>query len=65
VFGEKHFDYLVREYVEHYHTERPHQGLGNRIVIGETPPASLDSIDTLSCRTRLGGVLKHYHRVAA
>jgi CRP-like cAMP-binding protein len=24
VFGEKHFDYLVREYVEHYHTERPH-----------------------------------------
>jgi putative transposase len=65
VFGEKHLDHLVREYVAHYHTERPHQGLGNRIVIGETPPAPLDSIDTLSCRTRLGGVLKHYHRTAA
>jgi putative transposase len=28
VFSEKHLDYLVREYVEHYHTERPHQGVG-------------------------------------
>jgi putative transposase len=26
IFGKKHFDYLVREYVEHYHMERPHQG---------------------------------------
>ena len=33
VFGEKHLDYLVREYVEHYHTERRHQGLGN-VVLG-------------------------------
>src|SRR4029079_11124746 len=29
VCGERHFDYLVKEYVEHYHTERPHQSLGN------------------------------------
>jgi hypothetical protein len=29
VFGEKHLDYLVCEYVEHYHTERPYQGLEN------------------------------------
>lgn len=28
VFGEKHLDYLVREYVEHYHTERPHERWG-------------------------------------
>jgi putative transposase len=65
VFGEKHFDYLVKEYVEYYHTERPHQGLGNRVVIGGTPPAPPDSNDTLLCRTRLGGLLKHYHRTAA
>ena len=43
VFGEKHLDYLVREYVEHYHTERPHQGLGNRLVIGEPPPCQRGS----------------------
>ncbi len=25
----KHLDYLISEYVEYYHHERPHQGLGN------------------------------------
>jgi putative transposase len=65
IFGEKHFDYLVREYVEHYHMERPHQGLGNGMVTGEPPPAPPGSNDTVLCRTRLGGFLKHYHRIAA
>jgi putative transposase len=65
VFGEKHFDYLVREYIEHYHTERPHQGLGNRVVTDDTPPAPPNSNDIMLCRTRLGGLLKHYHRIAA
>jgi putative transposase len=31
VFGEKHLEYIARAYVEHYHSERPHQGLGNEI----------------------------------
>jgi putative transposase len=61
VFGEKHFDYLVREFVEHYHTERPHQGLENRLLTGEPPPASSGEI---KYRSRLGGLLKHYHRAA-
>jgi putative transposase len=61
IFGEKHFDYLVREYVEHYHTERPHQGQKNRLLIGRSPPNEGE----IRCVTRLGGLLKHYHRVAA
>jgi putative transposase len=61
VFGEKHFDYLVREYVEHYLTERPHQGLANRLVIDRPPP---DSTSDPQCHSRLGGVLKHYARAA-
>src|SRR5882762_3273395 len=65
VFGEKHFDYLVKEFVEHYHTERPHQGLGNGVVTDGMPPASPDSNDPVLCRTRLGGLLRHYHRSAA
>jgi putative transposase len=63
IFGEKHFDYLVKEYVEHYHTERPHQGLGNRTVVGEPPPGYTS--DEIVLRSRLGGLLKHYHRTAA
>ena len=62
VFGEKHFDYLVREYLEYYHQERPHQGLGNRLISGEPPPPANGEI---LCRTRLGGLLKHYYRAAA
>jgi putative transposase len=61
VFGEMHMDYLVREFLEYYHEERPHQGLGNRPISGEPPPADGE----LHCRTRLGGLLKHYYRAAA
>ena len=25
VFGENHFDYLISEFVDYYHRERPHQ----------------------------------------
>jgi len=65
IFGEKHFDYLVREYVEHYHTERPHQGLANQTPAGTPRPAPQDSNGGIQCRTRLGGMLKHYDRMAA
>jgi putative transposase len=65
VFGEKHFDYLVKEYVEHYHTERPHQGLDNRTLAGQPPPASTIAGQAIKCERRLGGLLKHYCRVAA
>lgn len=63
-FGEKHFDYLVREYVEHYCAERPHQGLGNRTVAGQRPPTPPDDRSTVTCECRLGGLLRHYHREA-
>ena len=65
VFGKKHFDYLVREYVEHYHTERPHQGLENSVIVGPPPPAPPGADEGVECRKRLGGMLKHYHRVAS
>ena len=52
------------EYVEHYNTERNHQGIGNVIPMpargageaGETPVVR---------RKRLGGLLSYYQREAA
>ena len=32
--GERHFRRAVAEYVEHYHRERNHQGLDNRLIAG-------------------------------
>ncbi|QOV92111.1 integrase core domain-containing protein [Humisphaera borealis] len=63
IFGQEHFDLLVREYVEHYHEERPHQGKENQLLItpSDLPPTS----GKIHCRRRLGGVLKHYNRAAA
>ena len=67
VFGEDHFNYLISEYVEHYSTERPHQGIGNRLLDGnaESRMAASPGEHEILCRERLGGVLKHYYRAAA
>jgi len=64
VCGERHFDYLVKEYVEHYHTERPHQSKGNVPLSGPRPEPSDKPPDEIVCRKRLGGLLKHYERAA-
>ena len=68
VFGEKHLDYLVREYVEHYHTERPHQGLGNRRIGEKAECASSCEAPPdfeVQRKDRLGGLLQHYQRRVA
>ena len=62
-FSDNHLDHLVEQYLEHYHTERPHQGIENRLIIppSHPPPAS----GKIMCKTPLGGVLKSYSRAAA
>ncbi|MEX2169666.1 MAG: integrase core domain-containing protein [Pirellulales bacterium] len=68
VFGEGHFDFLCREFVDYYHADRPHQGLDNRLIIQRPPPeetAPTVPVGQIECRNRLGGLLKSYYRVAA
>jgi putative transposase len=61
--GEKHLRQVIKEYVEHYHSERNHQGLGSRIIhSGDSVGRSEGAIKT---RTRLGGLLNYYYRGAA
>jgi len=49
------------EYVEHYHDERAHQGLGNEIVSGTAARGE----GNVAVSERLGGLLHYYHRRAA
>ncbi|MCW5777083.1 MAG: integrase core domain-containing protein, partial [Phycisphaeraceae bacterium] len=63
VFGLGHLAYLITSWVRHYHEERPHQGLDNRLITGPDPPEA--TVGPIRCRTRLGGVLKSYERLAA
>ncbi len=59
-FGEASLRHAVGEYLQHYHRERPHQGLGNETLA--SAPQSTEG--KLRCTERLGGLLKHYARAA-
>ena len=61
--GERHLRCLVREYVEHYHRERNHQGLDNQLLQRPPPPVRTDA--DVRRRERLGGLLNFYYREAA
>jgi transposase InsO family protein len=63
IFGERHLRHVIVEYVAHYHTERNHQGLDNRLIVD--PARSTAESDAIVCRQRLGGLLNSYHRAAA
>jgi putative transposase len=64
LFGESSLRHVLSEYIEHYHGERCHQGLGNVIPFPTSSPAN-DREGPIECRERLGGLLKYYHRKAA
>lgn len=59
IFGERHLEYIISEFVLHYHTERPYQGLDNEMI--EPPPEGTGEI---VCRECLSGLLKYYGRAA-
>jgi len=63
LFGEGPLRKTVHEFVVHYHRERNHQGLGNRLIVEEKHSAN--SMGAIQCRRRLGGMLNYYHRQAA
>ena len=62
-FGGEHLRWVVNEYMAHYHAERNHQGLGNRLIETTTLAARADG--PVVSRTRVGGMLKYYYRSAA
>lgn len=62
LLGERHLRKAVREYTEHYHVERNHQGRGNELI--ETPCEEPNMGGAVECQERLGGVLKYYRRAA-
>jgi putative transposase len=53
IFGTEHFDHVCKEYVEHYHTERPHQAMGNLPLIAPSSPPPRNG--KVVCRERPGG----------
>lgn len=62
--GEHHLRRTIAEYLEHFHAERNHQGLGNAIPAAPNgPPANQNG--AIVRRERLHGLLSYYYRKAA
>ena len=61
--GEHHLRHVVKEYTQHYHVERNHQGIDNRLI--EKPQGEVDMNSAVVRHERLGGVLNYYERRAA
>ena len=64
LFGERALQHALTEYVVHFHQERPHQGMGNVVLMPALCQAG-PSPGPPQCRERLGGLLKYYYREAA
>lgn len=63
LFGESSLRRALREFVEHYHRERNHQGLGNRLLIEDELSGTRGG--PIRRRERLGGMLNYYYRQSA
>ena len=63
LFGDRSLRNACREYLLHYHGERNHQGLGNRLI--EPSGGTGTEPGPIECRERLGGMLRYYYREAA
>ena len=63
LFGEGSLRKAIHEFLEHYHRERNHQGLENRLII----PAGVqqETGGAIRRKQRLGGLLNFYYRQAA
>ena len=62
-FGRRSLERVLGEFVAHYHRERNHEGLENRIIEPGNEVGELSG--EIQCRERLGGMLRYYHREAA
>jgi putative transposase len=60
--GQSHLRELLRDFLAHYHRERNHQGLANRLI---EPSNDNTTTGRIVRRQRIGGLLNYYSREAA
>ena len=58
--GLRHLRKAVKEYTEHYHFERNHQGLDNKLIKNRSDGPCVDG--AIDRRERLAGILNYYPR---
>jgi putative transposase len=63
MFGRRHLERTLQEYVRHYNSERPHRGLS--LATPQPSCASAEDQGAVHRTGRLGGLIHEYHREAA
>jgi putative transposase len=65
IVSRKHLERVLREYVAHYNTHRPHRSLEQRPPLLKTVPVSAHHHECrVRRRDRLGGLIHEYERAA-
>ena len=62
--GERHLERVLREFVEHYNSARPHRGIDLEVPIPYSPVGRFGGGDRVERIDRLAGLL-HEYRIAA
>jgi putative transposase len=64
ILNRRHLEQVLRVYVDHYNTQRPHRALKPQPPEPEKP-APTATIGAIRRRNRLGGLIHEYYRTAA
>src|SRR4029453_11785696 len=57
LFGERALQRALNDFIEHFHTERNHQGKENRLLFAQQAPLKSLHPGVVQCQERLGGLL--------
>src|SRR5438876_1841238 len=64
IVNRRHLERVLRVYVDHYNTQRPHRALKLRPPEPDQPP-SQPTAGKIRRRDKLGGLIHEYYRAAA
>jgi putative transposase len=65
ILGRRHLERVVRSYIKHYDSHRPHRALGQRPPDGKAPPLTEhQGLAHINRRDWLGGLLHEYAAAA-
>jgi putative transposase len=60
IFNQAHLNQIMREYIDYYNTQRPHQGISQKTPI----PFLAQHDGRIQCQKVLGGIIHSYYREA-
>jgi transposase InsO family protein len=64
VFGRRHLEQILRDYLTHYNTERPHRSLALAAPVGASQEVRESPPDEIRRRDVLAGLIHEYHAAA-